>query len=74
MTSDQERLTVAVVGLGNIGAAIAGSLRAADRHDVTACARRPIERLVLERPGGTDDVKLRTFTDDEGHFWLEQNG
>jgi 2-dehydropantoate 2-reductase len=60
---DLDRLTVAVVGLGNIGAAIAGSLRAADRHDVIACARRPIERLVLERPEGVVEVPLRTLTD-----------
>ena len=61
--SDHERLTVAVVGLGNIGAAISGSLGAADRHDVIACTRRPLARLVLERPEGTIEVPLRTLTD-----------
>ena len=57
------RRTIAVVGLGNIGAAIAGCLQAAGRHDVVACARRPIDRLVLDRDGGTEQVSLRTLTD-----------
>jgi 2-dehydropantoate 2-reductase len=59
----QKRLTVAVVGLGNIGAAIAGCLRVADRHEVIACARRPIDRLVLDRNGDSKEVPLRTATD-----------
>lgn len=59
----QERLFVAIVGLGNIGAAIAGCLRAANRHDVVACARRPIDRLVLDRNQDTEEVPLRTLTD-----------
>ena len=57
------RRTVAVVGLGNIGAAIAGCLQAAGRHDVVACARRPIDRLILDRNAGTEEVPLRTLTD-----------
>src|SRR4051794_26044186 len=61
--SDQERLTVAVVGLGNIGAALAGTLCAADRHDIIACARHPIDRLVLERREDVVAVPLRTLTD-----------
>ena len=59
----QERQTIAVIGLGNIGAAIAGCLRAADRHDVIACARRPIDRLVLDRNGDSEELPLRTTTD-----------
>src|SRR5207249_1156823 len=58
-----ERMTVAIVGLGSIGGGIAGSLSAADRHDVVVCARRPVERLILERPEGAVDVPLRTLTD-----------
>lgn len=57
------RQTVAVVGLGGIGAALAGSLRAADRHDIVACGRRPIERLLLERAEGTVELPLRAVTD-----------
>ncbi|MGA8614792.1 MAG: 2-dehydropantoate 2-reductase, partial [Xanthobacteraceae bacterium] len=50
-------------GLGGIGGVAAASLAAADRHDVIACARRPIERLTLERPEGTVEVPLATLTD-----------
>jgi 2-dehydropantoate 2-reductase len=39
------------------------SLRAADRHDVTACARRPIGHMVLERAEGVVDLPLRTVID-----------
>ena len=55
----QPRLSIAVVGLGGIGGALAMSLRAADRHDVAACARRPIGRMVLERAEGIVDLPLR---------------
>jgi 2-dehydropantoate 2-reductase len=56
-------MTVAVVGLGNIGAAIAGCLSAAGGHDVIGCARRPIDCLTLDRNSRTEMVPLRTFTD-----------
>jgi 2-dehydropantoate 2-reductase len=54
----KQRLRVAVVGLGSIGGVAAGCLAAADRHDVVACVRRPMERLTLDQPGGTVEVKL----------------
>jgi len=54
---------VAVIGLGSIGGVVAGCLGAADRHDVIACVRQPIERLVLERPEGNVEVALRALTD-----------
>ena len=57
------RSTVAVVGLGSIGGIAVGCLRDADRHDVIVCARRPIERLVLERPEGAVDVSLHALHD-----------
>jgi 2-dehydropantoate 2-reductase len=59
----QARQTSAIVGFGGIGAALAGALRAADRHDVIACVRRPIERLTLDRTEGVVDLPLRTVTD-----------
>lgn len=52
-----------MIGLGSIGGVAAGCLRAADRHDVVACVRQPLERLMLERPEGTIEVELRTMTD-----------
>jgi 2-dehydropantoate 2-reductase len=57
------RQSVAVIGLGSIGGAVAGLLRAADRHDVVACVRTPISRLVVERPDDVVDVAIRTLTD-----------
>ena len=57
------RSTVAVVGLGSIGGIAVGCLRDADRHDIIVCTRRPIERLVLERPEGTVDVFLHALHD-----------
>jgi 2-dehydropantoate 2-reductase len=55
--------SVAVVGLGSIGAVLAGCLRSADRHNVTACVRTPIRHLVVERPEGTVDLPIQTLTD-----------
>jgi 2-dehydropantoate 2-reductase len=60
--TSKDRSTVAVVGLGSIGGGIAGSLCAAGRHDVVACTRRPLERLIVERAEGIADVPLRTLT------------
>jgi len=59
----EQRSTVAVVGLGSIGGIAAGCLLAADRHDVIACVREPIDHLTLERPSGHIDRPLRAFTD-----------
>jgi len=56
------RLTIAVVGPGGIGGALALALRAAGRHEVVACARRPIGRLVLERDGIEQELPLRVAT------------
>jgi 2-dehydropantoate 2-reductase len=61
--SRAQRLTVAIVGLGSIGSAAAGTLAAAGRHDVIACVRRPLERLTLERPEGVVEVPLRALTE-----------
>jgi 2-dehydropantoate 2-reductase len=59
----QNRLSVAVIGLGSIGGVAAGCLAAAGRHDVVACMRRPLDRLTLDTPGGTTEVPLRALTD-----------
>jgi 2-dehydropantoate 2-reductase len=59
----QERATIAVVGLGGIGSVIGGCLRHADRHDVVVCVRKPIERLVLERPKDTVQVAFRALVE-----------
>ena len=61
--SANQRSRVAVVGLGSIGGVAAGCLAAAGRHDVVACTRRPIERLTLDQPGGSVEVKLNALTE-----------
>jgi 2-dehydropantoate 2-reductase len=57
------RLNLAVIGLGAIGGPLAMALRAADRHDVVACTRRPLERLVLEWNGKEQALPMRTVND-----------
>jgi 2-dehydropantoate 2-reductase len=59
----QNRLSVAVIGLGSIGGVAAGCLGAAGRHEVVACVRHPLDRLTLDAPGGTTEVPLRALTD-----------
>jgi 2-dehydropantoate 2-reductase len=60
---EQQRKTVAVVGLGSIGGVAAGCLAAAGRHEVVACVRQPIARLTLEVPAGPVELPLRTLAD-----------
>lgn len=57
-----ERLSIAVVGLGGIGGTAAGLLARTGLHDVTACARKPLERLTVEGPDGAFEVPLTTLT------------
>jgi 2-dehydropantoate 2-reductase len=57
------RLSVGIVGLGGIGGVAAGCLAAAGRHDLTVCARRPLQRLTFEAPDGTAELPLRAATD-----------
>jgi 2-dehydropantoate 2-reductase len=57
------RQTIAIVGLGAIGGILAGCLRAADRHDVIACVRAPLDRIVVERPEDRVDLPLEALAD-----------
>src|SRR4051812_45391659 len=50
--------TVAVVGPGAIGAAVAAAIEATGRHELVVCARRPIGALRIERDGA-EPVTLR---------------
>jgi 2-dehydropantoate 2-reductase len=63
LTGNASRAKIAVVGLGAIGSVIAGSLAAIDRHEVVACVRSRIERLVVERPQDTVEVSVRALTE-----------
>src|SRR6266496_1982664 len=42
--------SVAVVGVGAIGAAVAGAVQSAGGHELLLCARRALERVVVELP------------------------
>ncbi|MBB4372169.1 2-dehydropantoate 2-reductase [Bradyrhizobium sp. cir1] len=67
------RRRVAVVGLGSIGGVIAGALDATGRHDVTACVRHGIARLMVERPDRTIEARPRMLTDPaqaDIHDWV----
>jgi 2-dehydropantoate 2-reductase len=44
---------VAVVGVGAIGAAVAGAVRSAGGHELLLCARRPLDEVVVELPDGS---------------------
>jgi 2-dehydropantoate 2-reductase len=54
---------IGIIGLGSIGGVIAGQLCALNRHNVVACVRRSIERLVVERPEGAIEIPIRALTD-----------
>ena len=62
-TGQSERKTVAIIGLGSIGGVVAGMLAALGRYDVVACVRRPIGRLIVDRPEGMIDLPIRALTD-----------
>lgn len=56
-------MTVAVVGVGAIGGALAADLADLDRHRVLLCARTPFDRLVVRHPTGTSEVAGTPTTD-----------
>jgi 2-dehydropantoate 2-reductase len=47
---------VAVVGVGAIGATVAAAVQAAGGHELVLCARRPLDRVVVEREEGGEVV------------------
>jgi 2-dehydropantoate 2-reductase len=47
---------VAVVGVGAIGATVAAAVQEAGEHELVLCARRPLDRIVVERPEGSEVV------------------
>ena len=63
LVENPSRTRIAIVGLGAIGGVIAGSLAAVAWHEVIACVRSRIERLVVERPEGTVEVSIRALTE-----------
>jgi 2-dehydropantoate 2-reductase len=62
-TPNPKPVSVAVIGLGSIGGVVAGLLAKAGRHDLIACVRQPVERLLVDLPEGTIETSIRTLTD-----------
>jgi len=58
-----KRLSIAVVGLGGIGGTAAGLLARTGLYDITACVRRPLERLTVEGPDVAFEVPLSSLID-----------
>lgn len=52
---------IAIVGAGAVGSLLAAELIAAGRR-VTVCARRPLDRIVIERAERPLDVEVRSVT------------
>jgi 2-dehydropantoate 2-reductase len=58
---------VAVVGVGAIGATVAAAVQEAGGHELVLCARRPLERVVVERPeGGEVELRAPVLTEPDG--------
>ncbi|HEY7623034.1 MAG TPA: 2-dehydropantoate 2-reductase [Solirubrobacteraceae bacterium] len=47
---------VAVVGVGSIGATVAAAVQDTGGHELCLCARRAVDRVVVERPDGSETV------------------
>jgi 2-dehydropantoate 2-reductase len=47
---------VAVVGVGAIGATVAAAVQNGGEHELLLCARRPVERVVVERPDDSETI------------------
>jgi 2-dehydropantoate 2-reductase len=61
--SNFKPVSVAVIGLGSIGGVVAGLLGATGRHDLVACVRRPLDRLIVDRTESTIETPIRALTD-----------
>jgi 2-dehydropantoate 2-reductase len=62
-TGNPGQARVAVIGLGSIGGVAAGLIAGTGRHDLVACVRRPLERLIVDRSEGTVETPIRALTD-----------
>jgi 2-dehydropantoate 2-reductase len=58
-----ERISIALIGPGAIGATVACWLAQSPELDMTICARTPFERLVVDTPDGTIEADPPVLTD-----------
>jgi len=56
-------LRIAIIGPGAIGGTIAAWLAQENGHQVTLCARTPLDMLRIETPGGMVEARPRVLTD-----------
>ena len=54
---------VAVLGVGAIGGVFGVRLCQSDKHDVTLCVRKPIDKLVVETQGSVIESQVKCATD-----------
>ena len=54
---------IAIVGVGAIGAIVAGALEQSHEHHLLLCSRRSFERLVLDGPQGRTELQVRPLTE-----------
>jgi 2-dehydropantoate 2-reductase len=54
---------IAIVGVGAIGAIVAGALEQLHEHHLLLCSRRSFERLVLDGPQGRTELDARPLTE-----------
>lgn len=66
MTTDGRSPSVAVVGPGAIGGALAGAAAASDPTGLIICARTGFSRLIVDHPNGRVDTPVTTVTDPSG--------
>lgn len=59
-------MRIAVVGVGAIGGALAADLADLGRHELLLCAKRPLDRLRVRRPGGVSEVDAPVATEPDG--------
>jgi 2-dehydropantoate 2-reductase len=65
-TTSTGAASVAVVGPGAIGGALAGAFAEADPTNLVICGRSRFDRLVVSHPDGVVDVPVRTVTEPTG--------
>jgi 2-dehydropantoate 2-reductase len=53
---------IAIVGVGAIGAVIAGLLQSSGQHDLFLCTRRPLRHLDVQSPEGSVNIRFSNLT------------
>lgn len=58
-----EHTNIALIGPGAVGGTVAAWLAQSPELSVTLCARTPLDKLVVETPGGPIEAELEVLTD-----------